>query len=68
MIPAWLEVARRCIGIGRREGATHEQRAHDQIGNHKKSGNAGNRQQQREFDRAALRMRSPMVIAAGDAT
>ena len=44
------------LRIGRGEGAAHEQRAHDEIGHQQEGDQAGHRQQQRELDRAVLRV------------
>ena len=49
------------------EGAAQEQRAHDQVGDDDEGGEAGDRQQQREFDGAVLRVRRAGLVAGGDA-
>ena len=54
------------IGIG--ECAARKQRPHQQIGNDDEGGKARHRQQQREFDRAVLRMRGARFIAGGNAS
>ena len=49
-----------------REGAAHEQRAHDQFGDDEEGGETGDRQQQREFDGAVLRVRGARLVAGGE--
>ncbi len=50
-------------GVGRRERPAQEQRPHDQFGNHEEGDEAGNGQQERQLDRAILRVRAPASIA-----
>ena len=54
-------------GVGRREGAAHEQRPHDEVGNEKKGDDARDREQQRELDGAVLGVPRARLVADRDA-